>query len=140
MTKACMEGLERRKKGMQVKKECGLLPPFEEEREKKLFEVIRNCMEQVRHGRDIRMFESRMEEEQEKAGAQREELTEALGNVIGFVKESFGTGQELIVLLTGILEHPGTGRVMREELSEEYRDAAAFLNTDDKEEALKRRL
>lgn len=140
LTKACMEGLKRRKKGMQVKKECGLLPPSEEEREKKLFEVIGNCMEKVRHGRDIRMFESRMEEEQKKAGAQREELTEALGNVIGFVKESFGTGQELIVLLTGILEHPGTGRVMREELSEEYRDAAAFLNTDAKEEALKRRL
>ena len=53
---------------------------------------------------------------------------------------AFGEGQELVILLTDLLEHPGTERVMREELSEEYAKAEAFLNTDSRDEALRRRV
>lgn len=140
LTKACMESLERRKKSMQVQKECGILAPGEEERERKLLLAIQECMEEAGRGAGIQAFESRIEAEQTEAGRQREGLTQSLGNVIGFTRAAFGEGQELVVLLTGLLEYPQTGGVMREELSEEYRKAAAFLNTDSREEALRRRI
>lgn len=57
-----------------------------------------------------------------------------------FACKVFGKGQELVILLTGILEHPDTGWAMREELLGEYQRAAVFLNGGLKEEALRERI
>ena len=140
LVRACFEALDRRRKGIQVRRDCGLLESGAEEREKRFFEAAFDCVEQVKRGQDIRIFESRVKREKAKAGERRKELAAALGNVIGFVRGAFGEGQELVILLTDLLEHPGTERVMREELSEEYAKAEAFLNTDSREEALRRRV
>ncbi len=140
LEKACMDGLERRKKGMLVQKDWGLLAPEEEEREKKLAEAIQSCMEQARHTEGLQAFQSRVDIEEVKKEEQQKDLKAGLENGIEFVRKTFGEGQELVILLTGILEHPHTGKAMREELKEEYLKVAAFLNADSKEEELRRRI
>ena len=97
-------------------------------------------MERARLGQGIEAFESRIGAEEAGATERRRKLVKALGNVMDFTRKTFGERQELVILLTGLLEHPGTSRVMEEELSEEYGKAMAFLNTDSREEALRRRL
>lgn len=140
LEKACKEGLERRKKGMQVQKDCGLLTPKEEEREKKLAEAIQSCMEQSRHMEGLQAFQNRVDIEQEKKEEQQRGLKKALDNGDHFVRKTFGEGQELVIFLTGILEHPDAGRAMREQLREEYQKAEVFLNADLKEEALRNQI
>lgn len=140
LERACMEGLERRKKGMQVQKDCGLLTPKEEEQEKKLAEAIQSCMEQSRHVEGLQAFHNRVDIEREKREEQQRGLKKALENGINFVRKTFGEGQELVIFLTGILEHTDAGRAMREQLGEEYQKAAVFLNADLKEEALRNRV
>ncbi len=137
---ACTEGLDRRKKGLEVQKDWGLLAPGEEKRERKLVKAVEECMERARLGQGIEAFESRIGAEEAGATEQRRKLVKALGNVTDFTRKTFGERQELVILLTGLLEHPGTSRVMEEELSEEYGKAMAFLNTDSREEALRRQL
>ena len=97
-------------------------------------------MEQARHTEGLQAFQSRVDIEEEKKEEQQKDLKAGLENGIEFVRKTFGEGQELVILLTGILEHPHTGKAMREELKEEYLKVTAFLNADSKEEELRRRI
>lgn len=140
LEQACIEGLERRKKGVLVRKEYGLLEPEEEGREKRLAQAIQSCMERARNTKGLRAFRDRIDMERKREEEQQKELTSALKNGIDFVCKVFGKGQELVILLTGILEHPDTGQAMREELPGEYQRAAVFLNGGLKEEVLRERI
>ena len=134
------ERLDRRRKSLAVRKENGLLAAGEEEREQRLFNVIRDCREAVRTGGATDAFSERRGQEQIRAERQRKELTAAMQNGAAFVREAFGKKQELVILLTGLREQPVCSRVLQEELGELSGEAEDFLNAGGKEEELRRKL
>ena len=134
------ERLDRRRKSLAVRKENGLLDAGEEEREQRLFNVIRDCREAVRTGGATDVFSERSGQEQIRAERQRKELTAAMKNGVAFVCEAFRKKQELVILLTGLREQPVCSRVLQEELGELSGEAEDFLNAGGKEEELRRKL
>ena len=134
------ERLDRRRKSLAVRKENGLLDAGEEEREQRLFNVIRDCREAVRTGGSADAFSERSGQEQKRAERQRKELTAAMQNGAAFVREAFGKKQELVIFLTGLREQPVCSRVLQEELGELSGEAEDFLNAGGKEEELRRKL
>ena len=134
------ERLDRRRKSLAVRKENGLLAAGEEEREQRLFNVIRDCREAVRTGGAADAFSERSGQEQKRAERQRKELTAAMKNGAAFVREAFGKKQELVIFLTGLREQPVCSRVLQEELGELSGEAEDFLNAGGKEEELRRKL
>ena len=134
------ERLDRRRKSLAVRKENGLLDAGEEEREQRLFNVIRDCREAVRTGGATDAFSERSGQEQKRAERQRKELTAAMHNGAAFVREAFGKKQELVIFLTGLREQPVCSRVLQEELGELSGEAEDFLNAGGKEEELRRKL
>lgn len=137
---SCQEQLERRKKGFLVRKDCGLLQPGEEEREKILVTIIHGCMGQERLLGEAGAYQSRLEEEQENLKEKGTELRKALQKGIKFVRQTFGEGQELVIFLTGLLEHPFIRRRMKAQLGAEFKAATEFLSVEGKEEEIRRRL
>ena len=140
LAQACEEQLARRKKALAVKKEFGLLAPGEEEREKQLMTRIRSCMQEARLNPEKCTLAGTVEAEMEKARSRKADIVLAIRNCVAFTRQTFGNGQELVILLTGLLEHPLTEKWMREELADLTQEAAAFLNADRKVEALRRRM
>lgn len=134
------ERLDRRRKSLAVRKENGLLAAGEEEREQRLFNVIRDCMEAVRTGGATDVFSERSEQEQSRAERQRKELTAAMKNGAAFVREAFGKKQELVILLTGLREQPVCGKILQEELPELSGEAKKLLSADSREEELRKKL
>lgn len=134
------ERLDRRRKSLAVRKENGLLDAGEEEREQRLFNVIRDCREAVRIGGAADAFSKRSGQEQIRAERQRKELTAAMKNGAVFVREAFGKKQELVILLTGLREQPVCSRVLQEELGELSGEAEKLLSADSREEKLRKRL
>ena len=134
------ERLDRRRKSLAVRKENGLLDAGEEEREQRLFNVIRDCREAVRTGGAADAFSERSEQEQSRAERQRKELTAAMKNGAAFVREAFGEKQELVILLTGLREQPVCGKILQEELPELSGEAKKLLSADSREEELRKKL
>lgn len=134
------ERLDRRRKSLAVRKENGLLAAGEEEREQRLFNVIRDCREAVRTGGATDVFSERSGQEQIRAERQRKELTAAMKNGVAFVREAFGKKQELVILLTGLREQPVCSRVLQEELGELSGEAKKLLSADSREEELRKKL
>ena len=134
------ERLDRRRKSLAVRKENGLLAAGEEEREQRLFNVIRDCREAVRTGGATDVFSERSEQEQSRAERQRKELTAAMKNGAAFVREAFGKKQELVILLTGLREQPVCGKILQEELLELSGEAKKLLSADSREEELRKKL
>ena len=140
LTALADERLDRRRKSLAVRKENGLLDAGEEEREQRLFNVIRDCREAVRTGGAADAFSKRSGQEQIRAERQRKELTAAMKNGAVFVREAFGKKQELVILLTGLREQPVCSRVLQEELGELSGEAEKLLSADSREEKLRKRL
>lgn len=134
------ERLDRRRKSLAVRKENGLLAAGEEEREQRLFNVIRDCREAVRTGGATDAFSERSGQEQKRAERQRKELTAAMKNGAAFVREAFGEKQELVIFLTGLREQPVCSRVLQEELPELSGEAKKLLSADSREEELRKKL
>lgn len=134
------ERLNRRRKSLAVRKENGLLAAGEEEREQRLFNVIRDCREAVRTGEAADAFSERSGQEQKRAERQRKELTAAMQNGAAFVREAFGKKQELVILLTGLREQPVCGKILQEELPELSGEAKKLLSADSREEELRKKL
>lgn len=134
------ERLDRRRKSLAVRKENGLLDAGEEEREQRLFNVIRDCREAVRTGGAADAFSERSEQEQSRAERQRKELTAAMKNGAAFVREAFGKKQELVIFLTGLREQPVCGKILQEELPELSGEAKKLLSADSREEELRKKL
>ena len=134
------ERLDRRRKSLAVRKENGLLDAGEEEREQRLFNVIRDCREAVRTGGAADAFSERSGQEQKRAERQRKELTAAMQNGAAFVREAFGEKQELVIFLTGLREQPVCSKVLQEELGELSGEAEKLLSADCREEELRKRL
>ena len=134
------ERLDRRRKSLAVRKENGLLEVGEEEREQRLFNVIRDCREAVRTGEAADAFSERSGQEQSRAERQRKELTAAMKNGAAFVREAFGKKQELVILLTGLREQPVCGKILQEELPELSGEAKKLLSADSREEELRKKL
>ena len=134
------ERLDRRRKSLAVRKENGLLAAGEEEREQRLFNVIRDCREAVRTGGAADAFSERSEQEQSRAERQRKELTAAMQNGAAFVREAFGKKQELVIFLTGLREQPVCGKILQEELPELSGEAKKLLSADSREEELRKKL
>lgn len=134
------ERLDRRRKSLAVRKENGLLEAGEEEREQRLFNVIRDCREAVRTGGATDAFSERSGQEQKRAERQRKELTAAMQNGAAFVREAFGKKQELVILLTGLREQPVCGKILQEELPELSGEAKKLLSADSREKELRKKL
>lgn len=134
------ERLDRRRKSLAVRKENGLLDAGEEEREQRLFNVIRDCREAVRTGGATDAFSERSGQEQKRAERQRKELTAAMQNGAAFVREAFGKKQELVIFLTGLREQPVCGKILQEELPELSGEAKKLLSADSREEELRKKL
>lgn len=134
------ERLDRRRKSLAVRKENGLLAAGEEEREQRLFNVIRDCREAVRTGGAADAFSERSGQEQSRAERQRKELTAAMQNGAAFVREAFGEKQELVIFLTGLREQPVCGKILQEELPELSGEAKKLLSADSREEELRKKL
>lgn len=138
---ACEEQLSRRSKGLQVKKECGLLEPEEEARERKLADIVRICMQEARlSGEKVPELRKQAEKLTGEAGTMQAEAAQAMEHAVSFVRQTFGESQELMILLTGLLEHPKAGKLLKEKLPELYEGARLFLSADRKEEELRKRL
>ena len=134
------ERLDRRRKSLAVRKENGLLEAGEEEREQRLFNVIRDCREAVRTGGATDAFSERSGQEQKRAERQRKELTAAMQNGAAFVREAFGKKQELVIFLTGLREQPVCGKILQEELPELSGEAKKLLSADSREKELRKKL
>ena len=133
------ERLDRRRKSLAVRKENGLLEAGEEEREQRLFNVIRDCREAVRTGGAADAFSERSGQEQKRAERQRKELTAAMQNGAAFVREAFGEKQELVIFLTGIRERSVCAGILKRE-PELRTQAEQLLGTDRREAELRKRL
>lgn len=133
------ERLDRRRKSLAVRKENGLLAAGEEEREQRLFNVIRDCREAVRTGGAADAFSERSGQEQKRAERQRKELTAAMQNGAAFVREAFGEKQELVIFLTGIRERSVCAGILKRE-PELRTQAEQLLGTDRREAELRKRL
>lgn len=133
------ERLDRRRKSLAVRKENGLLDAGEEEREQRLFNVIRDCREAVRTGGAADAFSERSEQEQKRAERQRKELTAAIRNGAAFIKETFGEKQELVIFLTGIRERSVCAGILKRE-PELRTQAEQLLGADRREAELRKRL
>ena len=134
------ERLDRRRKSLAVRKENGLLAAGEEEREQRLFNVIRDCREAVRTGGAADAFSERSGQEQKRAERQRKELTAAMKNGAAFVREAFGKKQELVILLTGIRERSVCAGILKREEPELRTQAEQLLGADRREAELRKRL
>ncbi len=132
--------LDSRRRSLAVRKENGLLDAGEEEREQRLFNVIRDCREAVRTGGAADAFSGRSGQEQSRAERQREELTAAMKNGTAFVREAFGEKQELVIYLTGLREQLVCGKILQEELPELSGEAEKLLSADSREEELRKKL
>lgn len=133
------ERLDRRRKSLAVRKENGLLAAGEEEREQRLFNVIRDCREAVRTGGAADAFSERSGQEQKRAERQRKELTAAMQNGAAFVREAFGEKQELVIFLTGIRERSVCAGILKRE-PELRTQAEQLLGADRREAELRKRL
>lgn len=133
------ERLDRRRKSLAVRKENGLLAAGEEEREQRLFNVIRDCREAVRTGGAADAFSERSGQEQKRAERQRKELTAAIRNGAAFIKEIFGEKQELVIFLTGIRERSVCAGILKRE-PELRTQAEQLLGADRREAELRKRL
>ena len=133
------ERLDRRRKSLAVRKENGLLAAGEEEREQRLFNVIRDCREAVRTGGATDAFSERSGQEQKRAERQRKELTAAIRNGATFIKETFGEKQELVIFLTGIRERSVCAGILKRE-PELRTQAEQLLGADRREAELRKRL
>lgn len=133
------ERLDRRRKSLAVRKENGLLAAGEEEREQRLFNVIRDCREAVRTGGAVDAFSERSGQEQKRAERQRKELTAAIRNGAAFIKETFGEKQELVIFLTGIRERSVCAGILKRE-PELRTQAEQLLGADRREAELRKRL
>ena len=133
------ERLDRRRKSLAVRKENGLLDAGEEEREQRLFNVIRDCREAVRTGGATDAFSERSGQEQKRAERQRKELTAAIRNGAAFIKETFGEKQELVIFLTGIRERSVCAGILKRE-PELRTQAEQLLGADRREAELRKRL
>ena len=133
------ERLDRRRKSLAVRKENGLLAAGEEEREQRLFNVIRDCREAVRTGGATDAFSKRSGQEQKRAERQRKELTAAMQNGAAFVREAFGEKQELVIFLTGIRERSVCAGILKRE-PELRTQAEQLLGADRREAELRKRL
>ena len=133
------ERLDRRRKSLAVRKENGLLAAGEEEREQRLFNVIRDCREAVRTGGAADAFSERSGQEQKRAERQRKELTAAMQNGAAFVREAFGEKQELVIFLTGIRERSVCAGILKRE-PELRTQAEQLLDADRREAELRKRL
>ena len=133
------ERLDRRRKSLAVRKENGLLAAGEEEREQRLFNVIRDCREAVRTGGAADAFSERSGQEQKRAERQRKELTAAIRNGAAFIKETFGEKQELVIFLTGIRERSVCAGILKRE-PELRTQAEQLLGADRREAELRKRL
>jgi hypothetical protein len=125
---ACTEQLSKRKQGIQVKKDCGLLEPKEEEHEKQLEALLHSCLDRFRLSQDRTVWKSCASKWQEKTRLEKLSLSRALQNTISFVRKNFGEGYELLIFLTGLMENPGTAALMRSCLPEEYETALRLLS------------
>ena len=134
------ERLDSRRRSLAVRKENGLLDAKEEEREQQLCKVIRACREAVRTDGAADAFSIRSAQERGLADEQRTELTGAIEYGAAFVKKVFGEKQELIIFLTGIREHPVCKKVLKETLPELAGEAEERLDTDRREEELRKKL
>ena len=133
------ERLDRRRKSPAVRKENGLLDAGDEEREQRLFNVIRDCREAVRTGGSADAFSERSGQEQKRAERQRKELTAAMQNGAAFVREAFGEKQELVIFLTGIRERSVCAGILKRE-PELRTQAEQLLGADRREAELRKRL
>ena len=131
--------LDSRRRSLAVRKENGLLDAKEEEREQRLFEVIRGCREEIRLGGAADAFPRKSEEERAQADRQRSELTAAIRNGAAFIKETFGERQELVIFLTGIREHSVCAEILKGE-PELLAQAEQLLGADRREAELRKRL
>ena len=122
-----------------MRKENGLLDAKEEEREQRLFEVIRGCREESRLGGAADAFSERSGQEQKRAERQRKELTAAIRNGAAFIKETFGEKQELVIFLTGIRERSVCAGILKRE-PELRTQAEQLLGADRREAELRKRL
>ena len=131
--------LDSRRRSLAVRKENGLLDAKEEEREQRLFEVIRGCREEIRLGGAADAFSGKSEEERAQAERQRSELTAAIRNGAAFIKETFGEKQELVIFLTGIRERSVCAGILKRE-PELRTQAEQLLGADRREAELRKRL
>ena len=134
------ERLASRQKGLQVRKENGLLSSEEEEREKRLARIIRACAEKLRLGGGMSVFTDRSREEAQRTREQQERLASGMEHASAFIREAFGDGQELTVLLTGFTEHPVCRELMKRECPELWQEAGRQLDAEGREEELRRKL
>ena len=134
------ERLAGRQKGLQVRKENGLLSSEEEEREKRLARIIRACAEKLRLGGGMSVFTDRSREEAQRTREQQERLASGMEHASAFLRGVFGEGQELTVLLTGLTEHPVCRELMKRECPELWQEAGRQLDAEGREEELRRKL
>ncbi len=138
--KLCRERLESRKRGLEVRRQYGLLEQGEEERERQLAELVLGSLEKIRLSGDTGVFTHMVQDQCREEKEREKSLVKAMEKGIAFVRRAFGEGQELAVFLTNLTEHPAASRMLKEHLPEEFQEASAFLCTGRKEEALRKRI
>lgn len=106
---AALAHLARRETAMQVRKDCGVLPPDEEARERRFAARVRACLD----AGGLAALEH--EETEVRAAAQiaADAFASHLEHAMAFVRGAFGPGQELLIFLTQLQNIPDAKPVLQ---------------------------
>ncbi|MCI8417414.1 MAG: AAA domain-containing protein [Lachnospiraceae bacterium] len=127
----CGEQLENRRRGIQVKKECGLLSSKEEEREALLEREVQRQLgvwrleaSKEKEGRAARSIEEGyplvLQEWMQRQEQQEEKLEALLLEYADFMEQSFGGRQEQYLFSLGLMEHQGAATFLKKRLPDLY--------------------
>ena len=114
---AARENLSRRERAVQIRKECGVLPAEEERRERRFSGTVHALLDGAD---DLTALRQAAKAGREQLDAENAALERNIQNAMGFVRETFGAGQELLIFLTQLKNLPGADAFLKE--NEDYRE------------------
>ena len=128
---AAKENLSRRERATALQKELGVLAPEEETRERQFAASVHA---RIDGASNLSALQAAAEAGKAQKDAAERELTARLQNAMDFVRATFGAGQELLIFLTRLKNHPGADAFLKE--NERFRTLCSEVLPDELEKTL----
>ena len=138
--------LEKQAQALEVQRRAQILPAEEEEREERCLRALRQAEAEARaagahcFSEHTAFFEGLLRQRQEQARQQEKAMGEAMDRAIGWVAETLGENQELLLLLADLTRSPDSGRYLRQHPESRYYAHRPLLLVQEQEERLRRQL
>ncbi len=138
--------LEKQAQALEVQSRAQILPPEEEEQEERCLRALRQAETEARAAGAHRFpehtafFEGLLRQRQQRIRQQEATVGEAMDRAIGWVAETLGENQELLLLLADLTRSPDSGRYLRGHPESRYHTYRPLLLVREQEERLRRQL